>query len=199
MRRQAVRAPGLPAVDGAASTAGPRACARGDLGLKLEQPDEGGPRGIQLSICPSCHRHIRESEASCPFCGRVIGRQEAKGRLGRAAICAISLGTATILPACSSSSPMPVFAYGPAPEIECGDAGLASSCTGQHYTTVAHCADCDGGQAYALCYDSTYVAFTCSPPEPPWTLAGDAAAGGEGGTDGGAGDSGGEAGTGSGG
>ncbi len=49
MRRQAVRAPGLPAVDGAASTAGPRACARGDLGLKLEQPDEGGPRGIQLS------------------------------------------------------------------------------------------------------------------------------------------------------
>jgi hypothetical protein len=67
-----------------------------------------------LLICPSCERHVRIVDSSCPFCG--LGLSEAmraslalKGpgrRLGRAAFYAFSMGTMTFAAACSSSSTM---------------------------------------------------------------------------------------------
>ena len=47
-----------------------------------------------LAPCSGCSRHVRVTEASCPFCGealplgygtRLVARQRPEGRLGRAA------------------------------------------------------------------------------------------------------------------
>jgi hypothetical protein len=65
-----------------------------------------------LLVCPTCERHVRVVDTSCPFCGlelsettraalalRPLGR-----RLTRAAFYALSMGTMTLAAACSSSS-----------------------------------------------------------------------------------------------
>ncbi len=65
-----------------------------------------------LVACVSCARHVRVSEAACPFCGAVLPdslrstpRREPPGvRLSRAALFAFGTGTLALSPACSSSS-----------------------------------------------------------------------------------------------
>lgn len=47
---------------------------------------------IELFLCPSCHRHVRSQQSTCPFCGR---SQRSAG-CGRAllAVCVALIGTA---------------------------------------------------------------------------------------------------------
>lgn len=62
---------------------------------------------MRLAPCPHCHRHVRVSEAACPFCGAHIG-EVAVARppvvpsrtLGRAAIFAFGSAIATSAPGC---------------------------------------------------------------------------------------------------
>ncbi len=81
-----------------------------------------------LRPCPACARHVRVSEAGCPFCGerfaaafRASPRPAPPGaRLTRAALFALGTGTMAMTPACSSSS-APVVAepaYGGPPQNE---------------------------------------------------------------------------------
>ncbi len=66
-----------------------------------------------LVACASCARHVRVSEAACPFCGATLAdslraspRPQPPGvRLTRAALFAFGTGTLALSPACSSSSP----------------------------------------------------------------------------------------------
>ena len=85
-----------------------------------------------LSGCPSCCRHVRASETSCPFCHAAIGlnaRRAGRVRIGLAAACAIGLGPVTIA-ACSSSSPGVSVVYGPHVIPECADAGVPADVPG---------------------------------------------------------------------
>jgi len=64
-----------------------------------------------LVSCAACARHVRASEAACPFCGAELPRslREARPprppamRLGRAALMAIGTGAATIATACGGN------------------------------------------------------------------------------------------------
>ncbi len=122
---------------------------------------------VVLSGCPSCCRHVRASETSCPFCHAAIGsnaRRAGRVRIGLAAACAIGLGTVTIA-ACSSSSPGVSVVYGPPVIPECADAGVrfGGSCSGEVYVSIDHCAGIDGGHGYAFCADGTW-SFTITDP-----------------------------------
>ena len=65
-----------------------------------------------LLVCPSCERHVRVVDSSCPFCGLAMSESVRAGltlrspgrRLGRAALYAFGMGTLTFASACSSSS-----------------------------------------------------------------------------------------------
>jgi hypothetical protein len=67
-----------------------------------------------LVACPSCARHVRVSEAACPFCGvglpaslRASAPPEPPGvRLARAAMFALGAGTAVLASDCGSSTPL---------------------------------------------------------------------------------------------
>jgi hypothetical protein len=55
----------------------------------------------RLEPCPTCRRHVRVSESSCPFCGadvsalgQLSARELPSTRLGRAALFAFGVGTA---------------------------------------------------------------------------------------------------------
>jgi hypothetical protein len=77
-----------------------------------------------LVACPSCARHVRVSEAACPFCGvalagslRLSAPPRRPGvRLTRAALFALGTGTVALAPSCSSSSPGPVSGSAPVPD-----------------------------------------------------------------------------------
>jgi hypothetical protein len=64
-----------------------------------------------LVLCPSCARHVRVSEAACPFCGTGVSeatrgtekRRAPTARLSRAALYAFGVGTVAVAAACSSS------------------------------------------------------------------------------------------------
>ena len=65
-----------------------------------------------LVPCPSCARHVRVSEAACPFCRGALDEslraqpapQAAPARLSRAALYALgAAGTVTLAAACSQS------------------------------------------------------------------------------------------------
>ncbi len=69
-----------------------------------------------LRPCPSCARHVRSSEATCPFCDALVPPAEAKGsthvgRLGRAALfvagTAIVAASATAAVGCGPDKPPP--------------------------------------------------------------------------------------------
>ncbi len=77
-----------------------------------------------LRPCGSCARHVRVSEAACPFCGAALGEemraaappQAPSARLSRAALFALGTSTAAAL-GCSSAvvpsyggSPIPIDA-----------------------------------------------------------------------------------------
>ena len=65
-----------------------------------------------LEKCTSCARHVRQSEASCPFCGVVLpasfrvrrGKPRPAGRLSRAALWALGASSVGVVPltACGS-------------------------------------------------------------------------------------------------
>ena len=98
---------------------------------------------MRLSPCSECSRHVKESDASCPFCGamRTGGGEpsparRAAGRLSRAALFAAGAAGAAMATAdCSSAQP----AYGGATFIpaEVGD----SSATPESSTTTADASD----------------------------------------------------------
>jgi hypothetical protein len=48
----------------------------------------------RLTPCSSCARHVRRSEAVCPFCGLTTPVPSARGQLSRAV--GIALGVATL-------------------------------------------------------------------------------------------------------
>ncbi len=64
--------------------------------------DASGMR--QLVPCPGCARHVRLSEAACPFCGDVSPRQAPPQRTlikrSRAAIVGAALATSTAVTGC---------------------------------------------------------------------------------------------------
>ena len=78
--------------------------------------------------CPSCARHVRVSEAACPFCGASLDRSlqttpaplPPAARLSRAALFALGASTVSLAAACGGAT---VGADGPLP----GEAGSAPS------------------------------------------------------------------------
>jgi len=61
---------------------------------------------MDLVLCPDCHRHVRETEQVCPFCGaRRVG---APGTLGTAALVVAGVGLAILLCACYGPPPRSV-------------------------------------------------------------------------------------------
>jgi hypothetical protein len=65
-----------------------------------------------LLVCPTCERHVRVVDTSCPFCGLELSETTRAAlalrplgkRLTRAAFYALSMGTMTLAAACSSST-----------------------------------------------------------------------------------------------
>jgi hypothetical protein len=98
-----------------------------------------------LSPCSSCARHVRRSEAACPFCGVALALDAgaavrlAGERLGRAAIFSLGAAAITSVVGCAMSherGPVPIAehdagsfigAYG-APAL--GDAALGDAALG---------------------------------------------------------------------
>jgi hypothetical protein len=89
---------------------------------------------IRFTPCPACARHVREGDATCPFCG-ATSRAPAElpralsTRLSRAAFLALGAAGALAATDCSSSSPAyggssPPIEAGPS-EGDSGDAGFA--------------------------------------------------------------------------
>jgi hypothetical protein len=93
---------------------------------------------IRFTPCPACARHVREGDATCPFCGATsLAPAELpralSSRLSRAAFLALGAAGAIAATDCASSS-APVPAYGGLPPVEggllpletdAGDAGFA--------------------------------------------------------------------------
>lgn len=84
---------------------------------------------VRLLACPSCVRHVRATERTCPFCAASLPEtfaaapmpQAPTKRLGRAALYAFGATSITVAAACSSASSTP--AYGaPVPGDETSDA-----------------------------------------------------------------------------
>jgi hypothetical protein len=92
-----------------------------------------------LVACTACARHVRVSEAACPFCGAVFPaslRERAPplppgARLTRAALFAFGTGTLSLAPSCSSSSDMviPPYGLGPIPDAGDDDATVGADAT----------------------------------------------------------------------
>jgi hypothetical protein len=117
-----------------------------------------------LVVCPSCARHVRAREESCPFCRSVLSETlretpEPLGpavRLSRGALHAFGVGALAVATGCSSSSAMLIQAYGGAP-IDAFQYGvmLGASCEGKVYVT--------GQVGYAFCDDGAW-AYTSTNP-----------------------------------
>jgi hypothetical protein len=54
---------------------------------------------MKLTLCPSCHRHVRPTEIACPFCDANV-EDMSKAGLGAAVVLGLGLAVA----GCSSSS-----------------------------------------------------------------------------------------------
>ncbi len=95
---------------------------------------------IRFTPCPACARHVREGDATCPFCGATsLAPPELpralSTRLSRAAFLALGAAGALAATDCSSSSSPtlnPLYGAPPAPleagssmEGDSGDAGFA--------------------------------------------------------------------------
>jgi hypothetical protein len=99
----------------------------------------------QLLPCPSCARHVRRTEASCPFCsaaislGHLPARSAPKERIGRSATLAFGAAVATSLAACSSPAPTP------GNDAATSDAAAAADTGGS---------EADGGQDSAVAFDA---------------------------------------------
>jgi hypothetical protein len=107
-----------------------------------------------LVACPSCARHVRVSEAACPFCGVVLAESLRQGapprrpgvRLTRAAVFALGTGTVALTPSCSSSSGGPVSGSAPVPDAaDVGYDDAANVIVADAYGTPAFDAAGDDG------------------------------------------------------
>src|SRR4051812_10618389 len=71
----------------------------------------------QLTPCPECQRHVRKTEARCPFCDSALSLSHLpapvlpRQRLGRAATFAFGAGVvgATALVSCDDGGVVPVY------------------------------------------------------------------------------------------
>ena len=91
----------------------------------------------RLIPCPSCARHVRSSDAACPFCGAATVQAPApavsRGRLSRAAFIAVSAAGALAATDCggSTASPEPASdAAAPADGASSGSSSSGSSSSG---------------------------------------------------------------------
>ena len=93
----------------------------------------------QLTPCPECQRHVRTTEARCPFCDSALSLADVpapalpRRRLGRAATFAFgaSVVGATALVACSDGdSGGNVAVYGAPPAAGAGGSGAGGSGSG---------------------------------------------------------------------
>ncbi len=74
-----------------------------------------------LEKCTACARHVRQSEASCPFCGVVLpasfrvrrGKPRPGGRLSRAALWALGASSVGVVPLTACGSDDSFVAGGP--------------------------------------------------------------------------------------
>ncbi len=95
-----------------------------------------------LSPCPSCSRHVRVSESSCPHCGVATSEEfrarpaprAPQKRLNRTALYAVGVGTIALASACSSTD-------GATNDSDAGKGRLNQSCVGDE-------ADCNMGTDY---------------------------------------------------
>jgi len=92
-----------------------------------------------LRACPSCARHVRVSEASCPFCATALSdafratppAQPPGVRLTRAALFAFGTGTLAVAAGgCSDGTTATPF-YGASPIEVTSDAGDAGPSVGE--------------------------------------------------------------------
>ncbi len=78
---------------------------------------------MSLRPCPSCGRHVRHHEPSCPFCATALSPVEERAskplpRAGRAVIMAFgALATSSTLAGCPGN-PMPLYG---GPPVDAGD------------------------------------------------------------------------------
>lgn len=150
-----------------------------------------------LVACPSCTRHVRVHESSCPFCQHALSdavraTPEPRGPavlLSRGALYAFGVGALTVATACSSSSPAQVIVpYGIAPEPDCvfpdGIVG-GTKCDGGVYVESLSCSadSCGGssngansGSGFAVCSSGTYALSCASPAGDGYKLLQDAGA-----------------------
>ena len=86
---------------------------------------------MSLLPCPSCARHVRQSESGCPFCGASLAlasepsRPMPTQRLGRAATFAFGAAMATSVAACGTTTTPTTTYTGVAQEDGGTDGGVA--------------------------------------------------------------------------
>jgi len=114
-----------------------------------------------LAPCPSCNRHVRVSDAACPFCGTAIvtaadvaSRNGMRGRLGRAALFAAG---ATLMGMSACSDPK-------CAECTAGVAGMSGGGAGGGDGS----AGADGGMDAVSPSDGPVAIYSAvfPPPEP---------------------------------
>lgn len=119
-----------------------------------------------LVVCPSCARHVRAREESCPFCRSELGealRQTPEPRapairLSRGALYAFGVGSLTVATMCGSSnaSVSSVTVYGGPSGVTFPDGVvLGGHCEGKVYV--------DGTYGYAFCDDGMWAATDTNP------------------------------------
>ena len=82
---------------------------------------------MKLELCPTCSRHLKPDELSCPFCGsRVLARGGA--RLGVRVAAAVVTAATVSASACKDSTVTPVYGA-PPNEMDAGstDTGVTDS------------------------------------------------------------------------
>jgi hypothetical protein len=150
---------------------------------------------LSLTPCPSCACHVKDGDATCPFCGASLPHVERSWRAAplksRAAWLAfgsslVAIAGAATIGACSSASSDDHTAGGAT--FPCGDAGACSVATqfcgvsahqtgcGNDFYLVYECAPKEGNLQFpAECLDlpkCTCVEAYLPAPPPPWENGG---------------------------
>ena len=62
---------------------------------------------MQLTTCPSCHRHVAITETTCPFCRNAVEGVAKSSRIGRVSRAAVFAGAALATAACGKKAKPP--------------------------------------------------------------------------------------------